>query len=153
MAVSGEQPNALVLALDDQPIAVMLDLMEPIRSPMEPVWRGSEGKARRRVFAWREDRKKQANCESVLDPQSQRELPHSRAMLGGPNFVKSQEPDISACVRCSWKRWTEKERSSGRGDTMHRDIDRLFWHCLGDALDRPSLRGSERKLRASSVVP
>jgi hypothetical protein len=31
IAVSGEQPNALALALDDQAIAVVLDLMKPVR--------------------------------------------------------------------------------------------------------------------------
>ena len=31
MAVSVERPHALALALDDQPIAVMLDLVDPVR--------------------------------------------------------------------------------------------------------------------------
>jgi hypothetical protein len=30
MAVPGEQPYALAFAMDDQPIAVMLDLMDPV---------------------------------------------------------------------------------------------------------------------------
>jgi hypothetical protein len=32
VAVFGEQPDALALALDDEPITVMLDLVKPIRA-------------------------------------------------------------------------------------------------------------------------
>jgi hypothetical protein len=41
VAVAGEQPYALALALDDQAIAVVLDLMEPLRPG------GNLGSARR----------------------------------------------------------------------------------------------------------
>ena len=32
MAVAGEQPHALAVALDDQAVAVVLDLMDPFRA-------------------------------------------------------------------------------------------------------------------------
>jgi hypothetical protein len=32
MAVAGEQPHALAVALDDQPVAVVLDLVDPLRA-------------------------------------------------------------------------------------------------------------------------
>src|ERR1700737_2372393 len=40
IAVSGDQTHAIALALTDQAIAVVLDLMDPVWARMEPWWRG-----------------------------------------------------------------------------------------------------------------
>ena len=36
VAVAGEQPHALAVALDDQAVAVVLDLVDPLRPVREP---------------------------------------------------------------------------------------------------------------------
>ena len=52
MAVAGEQPHALAVALDDQAIAVVLDFVDPVRpvGNLAPPWSGC--RARTGIFAY-----------------------------------------------------------------------------------------------------
>jgi hypothetical protein len=65
VAVPREQPHGLALSLDDQPIAVVLDLVKPIAAGWNLFGGGSEGRVRSR-FSCRVDRPKNARRESQM---------------------------------------------------------------------------------------
>jgi hypothetical protein len=43
VTIAGEQPHALAVALNDEAVAIVLDLMEPFRPSLGPWSRGLEG--------------------------------------------------------------------------------------------------------------
>ena len=60
VAVAGEQANALPVPLDDQPIAIVLDLVKPRSEPWCP---GSGCRVRTQPYSCRIDRHGRAECE------------------------------------------------------------------------------------------
>ena len=61
VAVAGEQPHAPAVALDDQPVAFVLDFVKPLR-PVRNLRRLSECRDRTEILAYEIFRRPQSRC-------------------------------------------------------------------------------------------